>query len=81
MLTGLTVCSHAGETFLSKPKKGSTIEECDRMFLNGRLRGGGQSELERGREGGKDGPFNQHTHALACLYYGYGCEPRLRERH
>ena len=28
-------------------------------FLNGR--GGGQSEHERGREGGKDGPFNQHT--------------------
>ena len=47
-------------------------------FLNGR--GGGQSEHERGREGGKDGPFNQHTHALACLHYGYGCEPRLRER-
>ena len=43
-------------------------------FLNGR--GGGQSEHERGREGGKDGPFNQHTHALACLHYGYGCEPR-----
>ena len=33
-------------------------------FLNGR--GGGQSEHERGREGGKDGPFNQHTDALAC---------------
>ena len=44
------------------------------------MRGGGQSEHERGREGGKDGPFNQHTHALACLHYGYGCEPRLRER-
>ena len=38
------------------------------------------SMRERGREGGKDGPFNQHTHALACLHYGYGCEPRLRER-
>ena len=47
-------------------------------FLNGK--GGGQSEHERRREGGKDGPFNQHTHARACLHYGYGCEPRLRER-
>ena len=47
-------------------------------FLNGR--GEGQSEHERGREGGKDGPFNQHTDALACLHYGYVCEPRLRER-
>ena len=42
------------------------------------MRAGGREE---GREGGKDGPFNQHTvtHALACLHYGYGCEPRLRE--
>ena len=38
------------------------------------------SMRERGREGEKDGPFNQHTHALACLHYGYGCELRLRER-
>ena len=34
---------------------------------------------EGGREGGKDGPFNQHTHALECLHCGYGCELRLRE--
>ena len=36
-------------------------------FLNGR--GGGQSEHERGREGGKDGPFNQHTDALSMLKF------------
>ena len=29
MLTGLTVRSYAGEAFLSMPKKGNTIEECD----------------------------------------------------
>ena len=29
MLTGLTVHSYAGETFLSMPKKGSTVEEYD----------------------------------------------------
>ena len=46
-------------------------------LLNGR--GGGQSEHERGREGGKDGPFSQHTHALVCLHYGYVSEPWLRE--
>ena len=41
------------------------------------MREGGREER---RERGKDGPFNQHTDALACLHYEYGCEPRLRER-